>query len=71
MPLINCGIIPDVTWSKKCAISSADGKIEFAITDRKIYVPVVTLSMEDNVKLLKQLESGLKEQLIGININLN
>ena len=42
----------------------------FPITATKLYFPVVTLSTQDNAKLLKQLESGfLKEQLIGININ--
>ena len=30
------------------------------ITDTNFYVPVVTLSTQDNVKLLKQLESGFK-----------
>ena len=30
----------------------------FAITDTKLYVPVVTLSTQDNVKLLKQSELG-------------
>ena len=60
MPLINCEIILDLNWSKKCVISSAVGKTEFAIADTKFYVPVVTLSTEDNLKLLKQLESGFK-----------
>ena len=32
----------------------------FTVTDIKFYVPVVTLSTQDNVKLLKQLESGFK-----------
>ena len=71
MPLINFEISLDLTWSKKYVISSAVRKTEFAITDTKIYVPVVTLPTEDNVELLKQLESGLKKKLIGININLN
>ena len=35
----------------------------------KNYVPVVTLSTQDNTKLLEQLKSGFKEQLTGININ--
>ena len=30
------------------------GETKFAVTDTKLYVPVVTLSTEDNVKLLKQ-----------------
>ena len=29
---------------------------EFKITDTKLYIPVVHLSTQDNVKLLKQLE---------------
>ena len=40
----------------------------FEITDRNLYVPVVNLSTQDNVKLLAQLKSGLKRQLVGINI---
>ena len=48
----------------------ADQVPEFKIADTKIYVPVVTLSTHVNVKLLKQLGSGFKEQLIGISINL-
>ena len=34
-------------------MSSEDGNSVFAITDRKLYVPIVTLSAEDNVKLSK------------------
>ena len=41
-----------------CAVSPAVWKIEFKIIDTKIYVPFVTLSIEDNIKLLKKLESG-------------
>ena len=51
MPLINCEISLNLSWSKKCVISSAVGKTEFAITDTKLYVPVVVLSTEGNVKL--------------------
>ena len=32
----------------------------FGITDTKLYVPVVTLSTQDNAKLLQQLKSGFK-----------
>ena len=35
----------------------------FAITDTKLYVPVVTLSNEDNAKLLQQLKSGFKRTI--------
>ena len=33
---------------------------KFAITDTKIYVLIVTLSTQDNAKLLQQLKSGFK-----------
>ena len=41
----------------------------FIITDTKLHFSVVTLSNQDDVKLLKQLESGFKEQSTGINTN--
>ena len=52
-----------VTWSKHCVISSATGETEFATTVTKLYVPVVTLSTEVNIKLLKQFESGFKKTI--------
>ena len=35
----------------------------FSITDTKLYVPVVTLSTQDNIKLLEQLKSGFKRTI--------
>ena len=35
----------------------------FTTTDTKLYVLVVTLSIQDNVKLLQQLESGFKRTI--------
>ena len=52
MPLINCEIELILTWSKDCVISSATGETQFAITETILYVLVVTLSTEDNAKLL-------------------
>ena len=68
MPLINCVVSLFLTLSENCVISYAVGKEEFTITDTKLFVPVVTLSAEDNTKLVNLV---LKEQLTGININLN
>ena len=39
--------------------TGADGATLEA-TDTKLYVPVVTLSAEDNAKLVKQLNEGFK-----------
>ena len=52
MPLINCEINLILTWSTNCVISEGDRAITFAITDTKLYVPVVTLSTQNNTKLL-------------------
>ena len=35
----------------------------FSITDTKLYVPVVTLSTQENAKLLEQLKSGFKRTI--------
>ena len=48
MPLINCKINLILTWSENCVISSATGKTKSAITDTKLYVPVITLPTQDN-----------------------
>ena len=63
MPLINCEVELILTWSKNCVISSATGETKFAITETKLYVPVVTLSTEDNAKLLQQLKSNFKRKI--------
>ena len=46
MPLINCEINLMLTWSLTCVITNSTGEGRFAITDTKLYVPVVTLSMQ-------------------------
>ena len=60
MPLINCEIELTLTLSLTCVITNSTGVGTFAITDTKLYVPVVTLSTQDNAKLLEQLKSGFK-----------
>ena len=55
MLLINCEVNLILTWSQTCVISSATGETKFKITKTKLYVPIVTLSTQDNAKLLQQL----------------
>ena len=69
MPSINCEVNLILTWAPTCVISSANGETKFKITETKLYVPIVTLSIQDNAKLLQQLKSGFKEQLTGTNMN--
>ena len=74
IPLINCEVELILTWSKNCVLADmtvraahsdnraivAPLELEFQITDIKLYVPVVTLSNENDIKLLEQLKSGFK-----------
>ena len=73
MPLINREIELVLTWSKICVITSIERRAikntrrdisptsaTFQITDTKLYVPVITLSTENDKKPLKQLKSRFK-----------
>ena len=65
----NCEIELVVTWSKNCVLADmtvraagnnddppaiAPTGLEFQIKDTKLYVPVVTLSKENDIKLLEK-----------------
>ena len=54
IPLINCKIKLNLTWKKECVLSTDDGNAVFIINDTKLYVPVVTLSKEDNKDFIEQ-----------------
>ena len=82
MPLINCEVNLILTWSSNCVITNSNGVGTFEITDTKLYVPVVTLSTQENTKLLQQLKPGFKRvinwnkylsksELLAQNANLN
>ena len=51
---------------KDCVITNSTGEGKFQITETKLYVQVVTLSIQDNTKLLQQLKSGFK-RIISLN----
>ena len=51
------------TWSGRCVLSNDTRATTFAINDTKGCVPVVTLSTQDNAKLLQQLKSGFKRTI--------
>ena len=65
MPLIYCKIHLDVNWTKDCVIPTT-GDTPYKITNTKLYISVVTLSSKDSVKLIKLLEEGFKDLVIGI-----
>ena len=62
MPLINCKVELSVSWIERCVLTAAAdaNKATFKIVDAKRYVPIVTLSAEDNTKLSKLLTKGFK-----------
>ena len=63
MPLMNCEVNLLLTWSKDCVITNSTGEGKFDITETKLHVSVVTLSTQDNAKLLQQLKSGFKRKI--------
>ena len=85
MPLINCELNLTLTWSSTCVLIATgvqNQNATFAITDTKLYVPVVTLSTLENTKFFQQLKSGFKRvinwnkylskpELLAKNPNLN
>ena len=85
MPLINCEVNLILTWSSTCVLISTNVQNQnatFAITDTKLYVPVLTLSTQQNTKFFQQLKSGFKRvinwnkylskpELLAQNPNLN
>ena len=66
MPLINYEINFILTWSVNCVIiptAVANQGATFAITNTKLYIPVETLLIQENVKVLDQLKSGFKRTI--------
>ena len=63
MPLINFEVSLILTWSSNCVITNFTGAGKFQITETNLYVPVVTLSTQDNAKLFQQLKSGFKRTI--------
>ena len=55
IPLINCKVELSLKCFENCILSSAGTAATFTITDTKLYVPIVTLKIEDNTKLSKLL----------------
>ena len=60
MPLINCKIKSNLTWKKEYILFADVGDAVFIINDTKMYVPVVTLSKEDNKDFIEQQNKGFQ-----------
>ena len=56
MGLINWKIHHELNWNKNCVMPNIAGDTTFKITNTKLYVPIVTLSTKDNVKLNKTIK---------------
>ena len=63
MPLINCKIKLNLTWKKECVLSTAADDAVFIINDTKLYVPVVTLSKEDNKDFIEPQNKGFQRSI--------
>ena len=63
MPLINCKIKLNLTWKKECVLSNQAGNTVFIINDTTMYVPVATLSKEDNKDFIEQQNKGFQRSI--------
>ena len=80
IPLISCEVFLELKWNKNCVITSLERRqvdagppvvrdnaptgATLSITNCKLYVPVVTLSKDEEIKLLTNLKSGFKREII-------
>ena len=60
MPLINCKIHLELNLIKICVMFDIYGDTTFKETNTKLYLSIVILSNEDNLKLTKQLNEVFK-----------
>ena len=63
MLLINCKIKLNLTWKKECVLSTDIGDAVYIVNDTKMYVPVVTLSKEDNKDFIEQQNKGFQRSI--------
>ena len=77
IPLISCEVSLELKWNKNCVITTLEQRdigrgnrdnaptgATLAINNCKLYVPAVTLSTDDEIKLLTNLKSGFKREII-------
>ena len=77
IPLISCEVSLELKWNKNCVITSQQIAVDLdgantaattgatlTINDSKLYIPVVTLSKNDEIKLLTDLKSGFTREII-------
>ena len=79
IPLISCEVSLELKWNKNCVITSLEERqvdagppvvrdnaptgATLAINDCKLYIPAVTLSKDNEIKLLTNLKSGFKREI--------
>ena len=68
MPLVNCKIHLELDWTKDSVMSTI-ADTTFKIINTKLYIPIVTLSSKDKVKLVKLLEEEFKRPVYKNIIN--
>ena len=56
MPFINCKVELSLSWDPNCVLPNLFGASNFTIADAKLYVPFVTLSIEDNATIIKTIK---------------
>ena len=66
LPLINCEIELNLSWTKDCVLIQHHNNVKginFMITSTKLYVPIATLPINDNIKFLENIKQGFKKTI--------
>ena len=79
MPLISCNVSLELKWNKNCVITTQQRRLidagppivrdgaptgaTLSVDDCKLYIPVATLSKDDEIKLLTNLKSGFNREI--------
>ena len=65
MLLVNCEVTLDLSWSESYVLvaTNAAQATTFSTTDTKLYLPAVTLSTQDNAKMLEWLKCGFVRKI--------
>ena len=64
--MINCEIELDLKWTRDCELIEEDDHITgitLTISSTKLYVPVITSSINDNIKFLENIKQRFKRTI--------
>ena len=66
LPLKNCELELDLSWKEHCVLIKHHNnitRVDFVITNTKLYVPLATWCINDNIEFRKNIKHGFKRTI--------